>query len=141
MASRGKEFEKRLKSALCEVPNAYTLRLIDSFGFTENPSDFIFFKDGTLYLIEAKSHEGNVFPLKMVSPNQWKYLNVGVAGVKSFVIIWFVSHDVTRLFDFKYLLGAKNNDIKSIRYDDEHGIVVPAIKKRSYFEYNLKGVF
>ena len=66
MASRGKEFEKRLKSALCEVPNAYTLRLIDSFGFTENPSDFIFFKDGTLYLIEAKSHEGNVFPLKMI---------------------------------------------------------------------------
>ena len=39
MASRGKEFEKRLKGALCEVPNAYTLRLIDSFGFTENPSD------------------------------------------------------------------------------------------------------
>ena len=39
MASRGKEFEKRLKSALCEVPNSYTLRLIDSFGFTENPSD------------------------------------------------------------------------------------------------------
>ena len=115
MASRGKEFEKRLKSALCEVPNSYTLRLIDSFGFTENPSDFIFFKDGTLYLIEAKSHEGNVFPLKMISHNQWKYLNVDVTGVKSFVIIWFVSHDVTRLFDFKYLLGAKNNDIKSIR--------------------------
>ena len=42
MASRGKEFEKRSKSALCEVPNSYTLRLIDSFGFTENPSDFIF---------------------------------------------------------------------------------------------------
>ena len=141
MASQGKEFEERLESALCEVPKSYTLGLTDSFGFTENPSDFIFFKDGTLYLIEAKSHEGNVFPLKMISPNQWNYLNVSVSGVKSFVIIWFVSHDVTRLFDFNYLLGAKNNDIKSIRYDDEHGIIVPAIKKRSYFEYNLKGVF
>ena len=140
MASRGKEFEKRLKSALYEIPNSYTLRLIDSFGFTENPSDFIFYRGGTLYLIEAKSHEGNVFPLKMVSPNQWKYLNVDVSGVKSFVIIWFVSHDVTRLFDFKYLLGAKENDVKSIRYDDEHGVIVPARKKRSYFGYNLKGV-
>ena len=110
-------------------------------SFSYGEVQFIFFKDGTLYLIEAKSHEGNVFPLKMVSPNQWKYLNVDVTGVKSFVIIWFVSHDVTRLFDFKYLLGAKNNDIKSIRYDDEHGILVPAIKKRSYFEYNLRGVF
>ena len=141
MASRGKEFEKRLKSALCEIPNSYTLRLIDSFGFTENPSDFIFFKDGTLYLIEAKSHEGNVFPLKMISHNQWKYLNVDVTGVKSFVIIWFVSHDVTMLFVFNYLLWAKNNVIMSIRYDDEHGIIVPAVKKRSYFEYNLRVVF
>ena len=141
MVSRRKEFEKRLKSALCEIPNTYTLRLIDSFGFTENPSDFIFFKEGTLYLIEAKSHEGNVFLLKMISLNQWKYLNVDVSGVKSLVRIWFVSHDVTRVFDFNYLLGAKNNDIKSIRYDDEHGIIVPAIKKRSYFEYNLRGVF
>ena len=140
MASRGKEFEKHLKKALVEVPDSYTLRLTDSFGFTENPSDFIFFKGGILYLLEAKSHEGNVFPLKMISPNQWKYLNVSVSGVKSYVIIWFVSHDITRLFDFKYLLGAKENDVKSIRYDDEHGIVVPAIKKRTYFEYDLKGV-
>ena len=66
MASRGKEFEKHLKKALVEVPDSYTLRLTDSFGFTENPSDFIFFKSGILYLIEAKSHEGNVFPLKMI---------------------------------------------------------------------------
>ena len=83
MASRGKEFEKRLKSALCEIPNGYTLRLIDSFGFTENPSDFIFFKGGILYLIEAKSHEGNVFPLKMISSNQWKYLNVDVTDLRA----------------------------------------------------------
>lgn len=39
MASRGKEFEKHLKKALVEVPDSYTLRLTDSFGFTENPSD------------------------------------------------------------------------------------------------------
>lgn len=141
MSSRGKEFEKLIKKALNAVPDSFTLRLNDSFGFTDNPSDFIFFKSGILYLIEVKSHENNTFPLKAISDNQWKYLNTQVSNIKSYVIIWFIDHDITRMFDFTYLLKAKMNDIKSIKYDDENGIIIPARKKRMYFEYDIQTLF
>ena len=141
MANRGKEFEKRIKEALDNVDGLYVQRLYDAQMSSDYPSDFIAYKYPNLYLIECKSHLGR-FPLSCISENQWRYMTSlsRLEGINAYVIVWFVDYDVTRLFNIAYLKQCKDIGVKSIKYNDENGKVVKAKKKRTYFEYDFKGV-
>jgi recombination protein U len=142
VASRGKEFEKRIKEALDKVDGMYAQRLYDSQAMTSYPSDFIAYKYPNLYLIECKSHLGRL-PLSCISENQWKYMTSlsKLRGISAYVIVWFVDYNITKLFDITYLNECKGSGIKSIKYDDENGKVIKAKKKRTYFNYDLNNVF
>ena len=137
--NRGKKFESIIGEALNNIKDSYCIDLYDQMGYTNYPSDYIFYKDGMFYCIECKSHQRASIPFNCISDNQWKYMEdaIAVSGVNAYVIVWFVDKDVTKLYNFEDLLALKNQGVKSIRFDSDKGIIVPAVKKRTYFDYDL----
>lgn len=140
--TRAKVFESKIKEALEKIPNSYCQRLYDSAMCSNYPSDFIFYNGKTLYFIECKSLQKNTLNFNSaISNNQWDLMyNISnsVSNAKGIIIAWFVDNDVTCMFDINDLHDYKNNGKKSVRYDDEKAIIVPSIKKRTYFDYNLE---
>ena len=143
MKSRGKEFEKIVQKAIEELDDVCIIRLIDSYGYSQNPSDFIVYKSPTMYFMELKSHEHKSFPINCISENQLTLMSKWdkLEGIHSIVIIWFVDCDTTKLFTIGYINECIAKGIKSIRYDDEHGIEIPAKKKIKFFDYDFSKVF
>ena len=143
MANRGKEFEKIVQKAIEELDDVCIIRLIDSCVYSKNPSDFIVYKSPNMYFMELKSHEHKSFPINCISENQLTLMSKWdkLEGIHSIVIIWFVDCDVTKLFPISYINECITNGIKSIRYDDENGIGIPAKKKRKFFDYDFSKVF
>ena len=143
LANRGKEFEKIVQKAIEELDDVCIIRLIDSYGYSSNPSDYIVYKSPNMYCLELKSHEHKSLPIKCISDNQislmtkWNKLK----GIHSIVIVWFVDCNVTKLFTINYINECITKGIKSIRYDDENGIEIPAKKKRKFFDYDFSKVF
>jgi hypothetical protein len=67
---------------------------------------------------------------------------ISIRGIKAYVVIWFVSKDVTRAFPVKYLWRLFRIDgKKSVRYDDENGILIEGKKLKKYFEYDWSPLF
>lgn len=66
--NKGKKFEEQVREDLGKTfPNSFILRLPDQqsgyYGSSKNICDFILYVNGTLFLLECKSHKGNTFPL------------------------------------------------------------------------------
>ena len=57
--------------------------------------------------------------------------------VLAIVIAWFVDRDVTVAYDIRHLHNMQAQGEKSVAFDSSVGIVIPGIKKRTYFDYDL----
>ena len=141
--SKGKQFEAKLKhDFLATVPDSSIDRLYDSvrgYKAISNISDFIAYKKPCIYYLEAKSHQGNTFPL--VNLTQYdKLLNkVGIPGVRAGVILWMIDHDrviyvpITTISKLK-ADGKKSVNINTIEKDGYRIINIPSTKKRVFLD-------
>lgn len=144
--NRGKDFETRIKTAFEKQPNMFSLRLLDpqnGFAGVRNICDFVFYSKPTLFLIECKTHYGNILPFSCITENQWSGLLEAskLPGVVAGVIVWFIDHDATYFIDIRHLqqlkiIGKKSLNIKLCQ---EYLREIPGEKKRVFFEYDVTG--
>lgn len=59
------------------------------------------------------------------------------------VIVWYVDHEVTRYIPIAELHRLYDNDVKSLRYDDDNfrHIDIFGKKKRVFFDYYMERFF
>lgn len=141
--NRGKQFEAKLKQDfLSTVPDCTIDRLYDSvsgFKAISNISDFIAFKKPCIYYLEAKSHQGNTFPLANLTQYDKLTSKVGIPGVRAGVILWMIDHDrviyvpiatITKLKED----GKKSININTIEKDGYRILNIPSAKKRVFMD-------
>ena len=89
--NRGKQFEAKLKQDfLASIPESTIDRLYDSvsgYKAISNISDFIGYKKPFIFYLEAKSHQGNTFPIKNLTQYDKLSKKVNIPGVRAGVII------------------------------------------------------
>ena len=144
----GKKFEKVFEQDwLRAFPGSFIMRLPDQqsgyYGTSANPCDYICFVNGTLHLIELKSHNGNTFPLDNLRQFEKLQQYSGIDGVKIGVIIWYRDHDKVVYCPFNSILKMKMDDRKSvnIKYLDtkEYELIeIPSEKKRVFLASDYK---
>lgn len=97
-------------------------------------------------LFECKAIHGNTLNFKShIRKNQWDGLleNCNIPGVNAGIIVWFIDRDETYFIDIKYLdylkteVNQKSFNPK-IDLDKIPTCLIEGIKKRVFFEYNLK---
>lgn len=143
--NRGKQFESKLKSDfLASIPNCSIDRLYDSvsgYKAVSNISDFIAFKQPCIYYLEAKSHQGNTFPLANLTQYDKLVTKVGIPGVRAGVILWMVEKDYVLYLPISFITYLKQNGYKSfnIKMIDNAAInsrflVLPSVKKRVFLD-------
>lgn len=97
-----------------------------------------------MYFIELKTCQGASLPKANISDHQLSgmFQAVSKKGIKAFVICWFYEKDICRAFSIEYLHKIFYKDKKkSVRYDDEHGILISGKKLKSYFLWNWEDLF
>ena len=140
--SRAKQFENKFKEDWLKLPNAFVLRLPDQQsgyrGSSTNPCDFICYSYPNLFLLELKSHEGNVFPFSAF--RQYDKLkdieSLKIDGVKVGVILWMIDHDKLLYIPIDTFIKLKNDDKKSfnIKYlesKEYFSVEIPSNKPRN----------
>lgn len=137
----GKIFEKLFKKDwLNSLPSSTIDRLYDpTSGYLSisNISDFIAYNYPNIFYIETKSHKGNTFPLSNLTQYDKLALKIGIKGVRSGVVIWFIDHDTICYIPISVIKqmkedGKKSVNIKMLDSKEYNIIKIPTIKKRTY---------
>ena len=147
--NRGKQFEGQIRKALEKYPNSISsdrfadpmagyagIRNICDFGVYSYPNQFYF---------ECKSFCGNTLNFKSdITKDQWEGLKEKsiVHGVHAGILAWFIDHDITVYVSIRELVklrdsGEKSLNIKHIRENSIKYYIVPSVKKRVLFEYDM----
>lgn len=145
--NRGKQFEEQIKDAFRKLPDTTITRLLDpqaGFAGVRNICDFIVYHYPHQFYIECKSCYGNTLPFSNITDNQWEgLLEVSdIVGVVAGVIVWFIDHDETLFVPIKVLQQLKEDGGKSVninKIDRAVCCIIPGIKKRILFDYDLSG--
>ena len=141
--NRGKQFEVKFKQDFLDtVPNSTIDRLYDSvsgYKFISNISDYIGYSYPLIFYLECKSHLGNTFPLSNLTQYDKLISKVGIKGVRTGVIIWFIDHDKVLYVPISTITKLKSDGKKSvnIKYlnDDTYKIIeIPSTKKRVFLD-------
>lgn len=147
MSSRAKNFERLFKEQASKLDGVYIQRIPDQMTGLKgsyNICDFICYKRPHMIAVELKSVQTPSLASKLIADTQLEGMHdiISIRGIKAFVVIWFVSKDVTRAFPVKYLWKLfRIDDKKSVRYDDENGILIEGKKLKKYFEYDWSPLF
>lgn len=141
--NRGKQFEQHIREAFLKVPNCSVDRLHDQttgFKGSSNICDFIVYKEPYEYYLECKSCHGNTWNFGNLTDNQYKGLNEKsvIQGVYAGVLVWWVDWDVTIYFPIEYIKLLKEHGFKSLKFTNAEGIPVNGVKKRVFFDYDMK---
>ena len=151
--NEGKKFEEDFKKSMDKY-NIWNYRLRDSSGswsnnkgsrFTpKNICDYIAYNNGGLYLLELKSHKGSSLPFAAISDYQLKGLSsIDCLGIKAYFIINMRDKEKTYAIEaLKIKTYTETSGRKSIpiNFMDSEGIEIKGIKKRSRYEYEVKGI-
>lgn len=138
----GKKWEQKVKEDFQKIPNATIDRLYDvttGYKALKNISDFIGYVFPNIFYLEAKSCKGNTFPLSNLTQYDKLVTKVGIPGVRSGAVIWFIDHDVCLYVPISTVTKLKQDDKKSVNIKmingDEYNIkVVPSIKRRVFLD-------
>ena len=143
---KGKQFEKIFKQNWLQAfPKSFLFRVPDQLSgyktYSQNLCDYICYNHPILYLIEAKSHQGNTFPLVNLTQYDKLVAKVGIKGVRAGVVLWMIDHDVVVYLPISFITYLKENNYKSFNVkmlDDEElnkkFIKIPSIKKRVFLD-------
>lgn len=144
--NKGKKFEEVIKKAFLNVPDVSIDRFRDApkkLKNVDNPSDFVVYKFPHELYVECKSHKGNTLPFFCIREEQIKGMlqKSLLQGVTAGLIVWYIDHDLTVWIPIDVVITLMNFGYKSINIKDldkmPH-LVIPGIKKRVYFDYDMK---
>lgn len=136
----GKAFEKKLKEDWLKIENSTIDRLYDSmsgYRAISNISDFIAYKYPNIFYLEAKSIRGNTFPLSNLSQYEKLKTKVGIPGVRTGVVIWFIDHDRVLYVPISTIARLKEDNKKSVNirtiFKENYNVIeLPSVKKRVF---------
>ena len=141
--SKGKQFELKIREDFGKIPSSLIYRLPDQFNghrnTSQNPCDFFAYIYPYLFMLEAKSINGNTFPLTNFI--QFKHLQQykGIPGIYRGIIIWFIEHGRVLYVPVKTIEkmledGKKSVNIRTIDNDGYEYIDIPSKKKRLFLD-------
>lgn len=140
--NRGKLFEKKFLSDFKQTVSKCIDRLYDTvngYKSISNISDFIAYSYPNIMYLECKSHDGNTFPLSLLTQYDKLKGKVGIKGVRAGVILWFKDHDKVVYVPISSITKMKEDNKKSINIkmleDDTYKIIeIPSVKKRVFLD-------
>lgn len=141
--SRGKQFEQKLKEDFSKIPQSFIYRLHDQVtGYrvtSQNPSDFFAFAKGKLLLLEAKSIQGNTFPISNLTQLDRLLQYRNIPGLRKGVVIWFIDHQKVLYVPAESIKkmkddGKKSVNIRTIQNDGYDYIDLPSEKRRVFLD-------
>jgi len=146
--SRGKPFEAIVKRDLLQVPFVLVERLYDVMSGYKNqksPSDFIVYNFPFMTYLECKSIKGNSIPFEDIRQldDLNERLNLGIKGIRCWIIIWYIDKKKTYIMDaktVKELSITSNRKSLSVQDCEQFGIEVPAVYKRVYGCYDFTNI-
>lgn len=152
--NRGKQFEGIIQQSFERVPMLSIDRLHDQttgFKGSTNICDFIVYRHPYQYYFECKSVHGSTLSIYGTKPEnkygaitnkQWEGLldKSKIIGCVAGVICWWVDKDVTTFLDIRLLQLLRDAGNKSVKHGfcDELAVQVPGVKKRVFFDYDMK---
>ena len=141
--NRGKSFEAKFKEDWERtVPDSSIDRIYDIVSGKKtisNISDFIGFKMPNIFYLECKSTNENTFNFAKLTQYDKLAKKVGIPGVRTGVIIWFVKHDRILYVPIKTITKMKEDGLKSVNIreidkTDYRFFNIPSQKLRVYLE-------
>ena len=94
--NRGKKFEQKLKEDFSKVCGSFIYRIPDIVNghktTSQNPCDFFGYVKPLMFMIEAKSINGNTFPITNFTQYERMKAYRGIPGLRRGVVIWFIEH-------------------------------------------------
>ena len=143
-ASLGKKFEQVfLKDWKKSFPNTFIYRLPDQVtGYkitSQNPSDFLAYNNGLLWLLECKETKEGTLNFSKVRQLDLLKEYIAFEGVYPYIIVWFSSFDKVLAVPVETALKIRNDGKKSISLkmleEKSYNIIeIPSIKKRTFLE-------
>ena len=140
--NRGKQFEQKLHDDFSKLPGAFLFRLVDQQSGhrgSQNPCDFFGYVKPLMFMIEAKSINGNTFPITNFIQYERMRSYSGIPGLRRGVVIWFISHDAVvyvPVITIEKMIkdGKKSVNIRTIATDGYDYVNLPSVKKRVFLD-------
>ena len=138
--NRGKVFEDKFKKDFLQIPDANIDRLYDvmmGYKSINQVSDFIGYIYPNQFYFECKSHKGASLPFSCISQYENLKKKVGIKGVRSGIVVWFMDKDKVLYVPTSTLMQLEKDGEKSvgIRHLDKYNIIeIPSVKKRVFLE-------
>lgn len=138
----GKAWEQKIREDFLKVENSTIDRLFDSvsgYKSISNISDFIGYIYPNIFYLEAKSCKGNTFPLTRLTQYEKLKGKVGVPGVRSGVLLWFIEHDIVLYVPISTITSLLKDNKKSVNVkmasDGSYNVkIVPSTKRRIFLD-------
>ncbi len=141
--TKGKQFEQKFKGDIAKISGSFCHRLPDQFnGYkntSKNPCDFFVYMYPLFFMSEVKSTQGNTFYIKNFTQLDKMKDFVGIPGLRSGVIIWFIDHFrvlyvPTRTIQQMIQDGKKSVNIRTIETDGYDYLEIPSVKRRVFLD-------
>ena len=141
--NRGKQFEEKLKSDFQKVCGSLIYRIPDQVNghktTSQNPCDFFGYVKPLMFMIEAKSINGNTFPITNFIQYERMRSYRNIPGLRRGVVIWFTEKDkviYVPVITIEKMLkdGKKSVNIRTIAEDGYDYVEIPSIKKRVFLD-------
>ena len=138
--NRGKVFEDKFKKDFLQIPNANIDRLYDvmmGYKSIKQVSDFIGYIYPNQFYFECKSHKGASLPFSCISQYENLKKKVGIKGVRSGVVVWFIDKDKVFYIPTSTLMKLEKDGEKSVglRHLEKYNIIeIPSVKKRVFLD-------
>lgn len=136
----GKKWETKVKEDLSTLEGVSLDRIYDSvsgYKSVSNISDFIAYLYPNIFYLEVKSIKGNTFPLKNLTQYEKLKTKVGIHGVRTGVILWYIDHCKVVYVPISTVTKLIEDDKKSVNVkmldDDTYNLkLVPSVTKRVF---------
>lgn len=140
--NRGKQFEDKFKEDWKRTVSKCIDRIYDSMSgmkSVSNISDFIGYKKPHIFYLECKSTRENTFNFHKLTQYDKLTEKVGIPGVRTGVVIWFIEHDRVVYVPIKTITkmkedGLKSVNIRNIDATDYKFYNIPSRKLRVFME-------
>ena len=146
----GKKFEQKVKEDWLKLKDVSVDRIYDTvngYKAISNISDFIAYHYPNIFYLECKTKKGNTFSLAEFRQLDKLKQKVGIKGVRSGIVIWFYEHEncilyvPTSTFIKLEVDGKKSFNVKYIGGNEYPNIVIPSIKKRTFYDSDYSVLF
>ena len=133
-------FEDKFKKDFLQIPNANIDRLYDvmmGYKSIKQVSDFIGYIYPNQFYFECKSHKGASLPFSCISQYENLKKKVGIKGVRSGVVVWFIDKDKVFYIPTSTLMKLEKDGEKSVglRHLEKYNIIeIPSVKKRVFLD-------